>query len=53
MSNARHALVGAAIGGTSLLGGAGFIGGGDHPERYDSWQVVIEPAGADGARAPG
>ena len=50
ISKARHALVGAAIGGTSLLGATGVIGGGDHPERYETWQVVIEPAGTGGLR---
>ena len=50
MSRARHVVVGAAIGGTSLLGATGVIGDGDLPERYDTWQVVIRPEGADGLR---
>jgi hypothetical protein len=50
LSRVRHAVVGAAIGGTTLLAGTGVIGGGDHPERYETWQVVISPVGPDGLR---
>lgn len=50
VSKVRHAVVGAAVGGTSLLAGTGVIAGGDHPERYDAWHVVIAPSGPDGLR---
>ncbi|MEJ7800588.1 MAG: hypothetical protein WKF60_08720, partial [Ilumatobacter sp.] len=50
MSRGRHAVVGFAIAGIALLGATGVIGGGDHPERYDTWQVVIQPVGEDGLR---
>ena len=50
ISKARHAVVGLAIGGTTVLAGTGVIAGGDHPERFDSWQVVIAPEGRDGLR---
>ena len=49
-SPARHAFVVAAIGGTTLLAATGVIGGGDHPERFDQWQSVVEPAGTNGVR---
>lgn len=49
-SAARHAFVIAAIGGTTLLAATGVIGGGDHPERFDQWQSVVQPAGGDGVR---
>lgn len=50
ISKARHATVAAAIGGTTLLTGAGVIGGGDFPERYDAWQSVVTPVGETGVR---
>jgi uncharacterized membrane protein YgcG len=48
VSKARHAVVGLAIGFTTLLAGLGVIGGGDHPERFDAKTVVIA---RDGERA--
>ncbi len=50
ISRVRHAVVGAAIGGTTLLAGTGVIGEGDRPERFETWHVVIAPTGADGLR---
>ena len=50
VSKIRHGIVGAAIGGTTLLAGTGVIAGGDHPERFDQWQSVVEPAGSNGLR---
>lgn len=50
ISKARHATVVAAIGGTSVLTAAGVIGGGVHPERFDSWQTVVTPEGTNGVR---
>jgi len=47
LSKARHAAVALAAGGTGLLGATGVIGGGRHPERYDTWHVVVDPAGGD------
>ena len=49
-SKARHGAVAVVIGGITALTGFGVIGGGDHPQRYDTWQVVIEPAGGDALR---
>lgn len=49
ISRVRHAVVGAAIGGTTLLAGTGVIGGGAHPERFDAKTVVVRPEG-DGLR---
>jgi hypothetical protein len=49
-SAARHAVVVAEFGGTTLLAATGVIGGGDHPERFDQWQSVVEPAGGNGVR---
>jgi hypothetical protein len=43
----RHVLVGGTIGATTLAAGLGIIGE-DHAERFDSKQVVVSPAGADG-----
>ena len=50
ISKARHATVAAAIGGTTVLTGAGVIGGGDFPERYDAWQSVVTPVDQRGVR---
>jgi hypothetical protein len=50
ISKVRHAVVGIAIGGSSLLGLAGVIGAGNHPERFDAKLIVVEPAGGDGLR---
>jgi uncharacterized membrane protein YgcG len=50
ISKLRHAVVVAAVGGTTALTGIGVIGGGDHPERIEHWQTIIEPAGAGGLR---
>ena len=50
VSKVRHVVVGAAIGGTSLLTGAGVIGGGDHPERFEAKTIVVEHAGGDALR---
>jgi len=49
MSKVRHAIVGAAIGGTTLLAATGVIGSGSYPERFDAKTVFVEPAG-DGLR---
>ena len=49
VSKVRHAIVGAAIGGTTLLAGTGVIGGGSFPERFDAKTVVVSPVG-DGLR---
>ncbi len=49
VSKVRHAMVGAAIGGTTLLAGTGVIGGGSYPERFDAKTVVVAPVG-DGLR---
>ena len=46
----RHVAVGIAVAGTTILTATGVIGGGSHPERYDQWQSVVEPAGTDGVR---
>jgi uncharacterized membrane protein YgcG len=48
-SQVRHAIVGAAIGGTTLLAATGVIGGGSYPERFDAKTVVVSPVG-DGLR---
>ena len=50
ISPVRHAFVVAGIGGATLLTATGVIGGGDHPERFDQWQSVVEPAGTNGVR---
>lgn len=49
VSNVHHAMVGAAIGGTTLLAGTGVIGGGSYPERFDAKTIVVAPVG-DGLR---
>lgn len=38
------------LAGIGVLGAAGAVGGGYHPERYDGWHVVITPAGGDAVR---
>lgn len=45
VSKLRHAVVVASIAGTSLLAGAGVIGGGVHPERFDAKTIVVRPDG--------
>ena len=45
VSKVRHAAVGAAIGGTTLLAATGVIGGGSYPERFDAKTVVVSPRG--------
>lgn len=50
VSTARHLAVGGAVGAVTALTGFGLIGGGKHDERFDSWQVVVEPAGGDALR---
>ncbi len=50
VSKVRHAVVGITIGGSSLLGLAGVIGAGNHPERFDVKLIVVSPAGGDGLR---
>ncbi len=50
ISKVRHAVVGVAIGGSSLLGLTGLIGAGNHPERFDAKLIVVSPAGGDGLR---
>ncbi len=50
VSKLRHATVVAAVGGTTALAGAGVIGGGDHPERFDAKTIVVAPSGDDGLR---
>ena len=50
ISKARHAVVVTAVGGATALAGFGVIGAGSHPERFDSWHVVVVPAGSDGVR---
>ncbi len=49
VSKVRHAVVVAAVAGTTLLAGIGVIGGGSHPERFDAKTVVVRPEG-DGLR---
>ena len=49
VSKGRHAVVGAAIGGSALLAATGVIGA-SYPERFDSWQSVLTPAGGDAVR---
>lgn len=46
VSRVRHVVVGAAIGGTTLLAATGVIGGGRHPERFDAKTVVVQPVGS-------
>ena len=50
ISPLRHLAVGVAVAGTTILTATGVIGGGSHPERYDQWQSVVQPSGADGVR---
>jgi uncharacterized membrane protein YgcG len=50
VSKVRHAVAIASIAGTTALTGTGVIGAGNHAERYDSFQVLIEPAGPDALR---
>lgn len=50
LSILRHAAVGGSVLGIGVLGAAGVLGGGAHPERYEGWQVVVAPAGDDGVR---
>ncbi len=50
ISKARHAAVGIAIGGSSLLAGIGVIGAGSHEERFDAKTIVVEPAPDDSIR---
>ncbi len=50
VSKVRHAVAIASIAGTTALTGAGVIGGGNDAERYDSFHVLIEPAGDDSLR---
>ena len=50
ISPVRHVAVGIAVAGTTFLTAIGVIGGGSHPERYDHWQSVVEPAGENGVR---
>ncbi len=50
VSKLRRAVVIATIAGTTGLTALGVLGGGVHPERYDQWQSVVGPAGADGVR---
>lgn len=50
LSPFRHIAVVGAVGLTTLLTATGVIGGGSHPERYDQWQTVVEPAGDNGVR---
>lgn len=49
VSKGRHAFVGAVIAGSTLLAATGVIGA-SYPERYDSWQTVVTPAGGDALR---
>ena len=46
----RHGAVGAVIAANVGLGAVGVLGGGTHPERFDSVQIVIAPAGGEGLR---
>jgi uncharacterized membrane protein YgcG len=46
----RHAVVVLAIGIITVLTAAGVIGAGDHPEKFDQWQSVVQPVGDDGLR---
>jgi Predicted membrane protein (DUF2207) len=50
VSKARHVAVGGAVGAVTALTGFGLIGGGRHDERFDTWQVVVEPAGGEALR---
>ena len=43
-------VVGLSIVGTSALAAFGVIGDGNPPEKFDTWQTVIEPAGGDALR---
>lgn len=43
ISGVRHATVVGAIGSLTALTGFGAIGGGDHPERFETYQVVVAP----------
>ncbi len=46
----RHAIVGAAIVGTTLLAAFGVIGAGSHEERFDAKTIVVEPRSDDTIR---
>ena len=50
ISKVRHVVVGLSIVGTSALALFGVIGDGNPPEKFDTWQTVIEPAGGDALR---
>jgi uncharacterized membrane protein YgcG len=50
ISGVRHATVVGAIGSLTALTGFGVIGAGDHPERFETFHVVVAPAGPDGLR---
>lgn len=49
VSKGRHAFVGAVVAGSALLAATGVIGA-SYPERFDSWQSVVTPAGGDAVR---
>ena len=46
----RHTVVALVVVATALLGLAGVVGAGDHPERFDAKQVTITPTGDNGLR---
>ena len=50
ISKLRHAIVGVAIGGTTLLAAFGVIGAGSHEERFDAKTIVVEPRSDDTIR---
>ncbi|MFM2079101.1 MAG: hypothetical protein RJA49_2991 [Actinomycetota bacterium] len=50
VSKWHHVVVGAAVAFVPVLVVLGLAGDGVHPERFDSKQVLITPAGADGVR---
>ena len=46
----RHVVAAVAVLGVALLAATGVIGGGHHPERFESKVVTVVPAGSDGVR---
>ena len=50
ISKVRHVVVGLSVAGTAALAAFGIIGDGNHEERFETWQTVIQPAGGDGLR---
>jgi hypothetical protein len=46
----RHLVLAVVVVVLSVLGFAGVIGAGNHPERFDAKLVIVRPSGADGVR---